>query len=162
MYSTGSTVGSGLAFHNSRYTSDYKDDKKDSNNRKSLGFVFTTTTPKEMPKQRTKTAHKAKIYHTKALGFLLVFSTALRISTLFMWQTNPLCFPWLRRSCQAVPLQAEVQHVWRTPSRVREQARKGMPMGPKLRIFAVFNDLENICVFIPHLPLPDKPKLLLP
>lgn len=46
-----------------------------------------------MPKQRARSAHKAKIPHGRLLKSLLVFSTALRTSALFMWQANPLEFP---------------------------------------------------------------------
>lgn len=46
-----------------------------------------------MPKQRARSAHKAKIHHAKLLKFFLVFSAALKISVPFMLQANPLEFP---------------------------------------------------------------------
>lgn len=37
-----------------------------------------------------------------------------------------------------------------------------MPMGPKLKIFAVFNGLENICVFTPRQTKAAAPSITLP
>lgn len=108
-----------------------------------------------MPKQRTRSTHKAKIHHAKLLKFLLVFSAAMKISVLFMWQANPLEFPRAEKQLPGRTIRLRCTMCEGHPNVLRNRPGKAWQCDQqRLWFLLAFNKLENTCMFFSNLPPP--------